>query len=396
MTKQKSKLTLFILFFIFSGSIFFPTVTIGSMGVRFSDILSLCFLPLLLFGWPKIHRMSKSTIIFFLFILSTVISLIHSYILLDVPSIIRDFNEILRYIILFFVLFFTSNISYTRISYVIHFFFQKTYLIFFLFGILQRFFFSYIPTPLLRLWGGEAHVNALLISGLRRIFITGSDPNIGAVIVSLYLFYFFSEYIYGNKIRNLIKVFMMCLLMVFTSSRTVLIGTCCIISFYFMTSKDIKINRKLIFFIIIIISSFVIYLNTPYLSVGLSSLLEGNNNSVLVRLNNFKESIDLFVQSPILGWGPAKSIHRTVADGEYFLILRRYGLVGIIFYIILFIYGLKLSKKNKETQIGLIAFLYFRLGLFIMITNNLISGYQLGIPFVILLGFLESYEKNKD
>ena len=85
-----------------------------------------------------------------------------------------------------------------------------------------------------------------------------------------------------------------------------------------------------------------IFFNTPYLYLGVSSLLNGTNNSVLVRLSNFIESIELFQQSPILGWGPAKIIHKTIADGEYFLILRRYGILGIFTFMSFVFYSLKI------------------------------------------------------
>ena len=65
-----------------------------------------------------------------------------------------------------------------------------------------------------------------------------------------------------------------------------------------------------------------------YLTVGFSTFQSGENTSMLIRYLRWKEAFELFLKSPILGWGPAKSIHTTIVDGEHFMLLRRYGLLG--------------------------------------------------------------------
>lgn len=394
MQKKKSGFISLVLLFLLSGSILFPIFNVGSLGLRLSDILSLSLLPLLICGWIQKQRLYPSSSVFFFFILSTCISLINSYLVLNVPSTFRDINEISRYIILFLVLMFVSNMNYKKAWNIIELFFSKTYLIFFIFGVLQRFFSSQIPLSVLKLWGGEAHIRDLLESSHHRIFLTGSDPNIGAGIAALYFFYFFSSFILKKNKIDLVRAFMMFALIVFTSSRTVMIGTFCVVLFYILTTNILKVYHKMILFFLIIVGTTIVFINTPYMSVGLSTLFEGTNNSVLVRLSNFKDAIDLFTQSPIWGWGPAKSIHTTIVDGEYFLILRRYGVIGSVFFLSFFWYIVKISRQLINTKIGLLCFLYTCLCMFIMITNNVLSGYQLGIPLVVFVGVMESLKNN--
>lgn len=393
-TKYLNLQSLIVLFLI-AGAIILPSINLGFISLRLSDLISLILLPCVFSFCLLKLTISKSSKLFLLFIFSTCISLFNSYFFLNVPFSIRDINEILRYIILLFVLFYASSISYDKIVKICDLFFAKTYLFLFIFGFFQKFFYAYLPTNILKLWGGDIHVDTLLSSSLHRIFITGSDPNIGAVIAALYMFYFYSKF-YNTKNRiYIIRLLLMLILIVFTSSRTILVGVFFVFLFHTFVYSKIKISKKIVIFLFCIVIFTIIFFNTPYLYLGVSSLLKGTNNSVLVRLSNFLESIELFKQSPIFGWGPAKVIHKTVADGEYFLILRRYGSFGVFSFLLFIIYSLKISKKYIDTEFGLIFFLYVRLGLFVMITNNLLSGYQLGVPFVVLLGGLESYKRYK-
>jgi O-antigen ligase len=54
--------------------------------------------------------------------------------------------------------------------------------------------------------------------------------------------------------------------------------------------------------------------------------------SDFTRLDRWEESWEIFLKSPILGWGPGEAIHTTIVDNEYLLYLRRYGLFGMALY----------------------------------------------------------------
>ncbi|MBN1890298.1 MAG: O-antigen ligase family protein [Thermoflexales bacterium] len=55
-----------------------------------------------------------------------------------------------------------------------------------------------------------------------------------------------------------------------------------------------------------------------------------------IRVSIWQENLENFSQSPILGWGPAKSSQATVTDNGYVLTLRRYGLLGMACYLLLY------------------------------------------------------------
>ena len=54
------------------------------------------------------------------------------------------------------------------------------------------------------------------------------------------------------------------------------------------------------------------------------------------RIVNWKVNYALWTLSPIFGWGPGKMTMITVVDNEWLLLLRRYGLIGVIIFILWF------------------------------------------------------------
>jgi hypothetical protein len=50
----------------------------------------------------------------------------------------------------------------------------------------------------------------------------------------------------------------------------------------------------------------------------------------------WKPNLSLIAKSPVLGWGVAKAEHDTVTDNGYLLTLRRYGLIGMLCFLLLY------------------------------------------------------------
>ena len=76
---------------------------------------------------------------------------------------------------------------------------------------------------------------------------------------------------------------------------------------------------------------------------------------MLLRYQQWADAINLFKQSPIIGWGPAKAIHTTIVDSEHLLLLRRYGILGYSFcnFIFGFIWVLFRNEKDKFSSMDL-------------------------------------------
>ncbi|MDD3056486.1 MAG: hypothetical protein PHE16_11490 [Aliarcobacter sp.] len=131
--------------------------------------------------------------------------------------------------------------------------------------------------------------------------------------------------------------------------------------------------------------------------------LEGTNTSLNVRFENVFLAYERFLESIALGWGPAKSIHETVIDSEYALILQRYGLIGIFMFlgylVLIMQFSYKLYKKQFNTKINipLVGFLISIVGFVVMATNSFFVGYQtIAISTLIIVGLVAYENKYND
>jgi O-antigen ligase len=75
------------------------------------------------------------------------------------------------------------------------------------------------------------------------------------------------------------------------------------------------------------------------------SVIESEKHGLGARIAIWRSHLRLFQESPVFGWGPGKSRHDTVVDSEYVLYLRRYGVVGLAFLLLLYWQILRFSWR---------------------------------------------------
>jgi len=80
-----------------------------------------------------------------------------------------------------------------------------------------------------------------------------------------------------------------------------------------------------------------------------------NASSWQARIVNWKVNYALWELSPLFGWGPGKINMTTIVDNEWLLLLRRYGLIGVIIFILWFAnfyFGLsKICRVSSSTEV---------------------------------------------
>jgi O-antigen ligase len=127
-----------------------------------------------------------------------------------------------------------------------------------------------------------------------------------------------------------------------------------------------------------------------YISDGLTLAMSGENTSLLARFAHWDAALNEFYLSPIFGLGPGKGTMTTIVDGEYFLLLRRYGILGtmIICYTIFMMPFWQPNRTKPKSDKWIVlnySIKYFSLVIFFtMITNSFFSGYQLFLPYDFL------------
>lgn len=249
------------------------------------------------------------------------------------------------------------------------------------------------------LYATADHTDSMLY-GSKRIVVTGSDPNVGAVIVSFLLFInYFSKY------NILLKVFFCgCLLLILllTQSRTVLIGVGISFSiiFIFFSKSNMIVKFGLgVLFTSVLVTLFG-YLELDYIVVGIETAVSGENASVNTRFENISLAIERWNDSWFFGQGPAKSISSTTVDSEYALILQRYGSSGVILFTSYLLLNFKYFFKllNYQTihkiNVPLISGGYTFVALVVMCTNNYFAGYQTAVIPILIAIIIMLFKQN--
>lgn len=329
-------------------------------------------------------------------------STLYSYALLDVPSNAGDFLESIKYIKFLPFLLALSDIPYEDFYLSLRRIINISSIWIIFVGFMQLFHPAGLGLSLASLYADEIQTSTM--SGdVSRLLLTGSDPNVGAVISFFYFLINILLYWDAKKLFNLIVAIILITMMTMTQSRTAILVFVISITLYasFISKYGIYVKMLVILSFLLIIGLFAKLIENSsleYLVLGFTLLASGENTSINVRLENIEFAQKLFMVSPIFGWGPAKSIHPTVIDSEYALIVARYGLVGVVlfgFYSInIIIKANKIIRSNvllKPTiPIAAVIFMFF--GVTVMSSNNIYSGYQLFSLLIVLSIGLRSLE----
>jgi len=368
------------------------------MTFRVGDFIILMILPILFFFKPKLYK-NPILVSLLLSLFFIIFSSVHGYIVLNVAFSVRDINEIFRLskplILIVLLTRCDSRYLVNKVNNLIP--------ILSLFLIILAFLEYFNPGGLALMVGSlyaKANHLQFMISGNRRIVLSGTDPNVGAAIAALFfLFNFFKIVIYKKKIY-IVSTFLFLIIIMMTSSRTIFLALAVFLFIFLLTSKSVKFVYKFILVLGIVGFAILLYDKFEYISKGFPMALKAENQSLLVRFESWRDAWDIFLKSPLFGWGIAKSTMTTIVDGEYFLLLRRYGILGtftILLSIFLMPFWNYISiKKSSNKQINLLQGVcggYIIVIAFIMITGVFYSGYQLFLPFVFISTILYMEKK---
>ena len=378
------KLVLGVVFSIY----FLPGFRVSeALILRLDDIVLLSVFPLLFLYRPIYfsNALSKSLLVCLLVI---IFSTCYGYFFLEVPQSSRDLNEIIRlskpFIFTILLLSCDTQFLVNRVS---QFVIPLSWLLV-LIGFVQYFNIAGLGAFIGSLYAPPHHV-ANMVGSSHRIILVGSDPNVGAAIVLMFFLYNLFNSFINKSSSSKVLTFLMVILVLMTSSRTSFIALGLIITIFLFRSKSLKTLPKIIFSFLIILMIILLYKQFSYIAIGFAVALQGENTSLLHRFEKWMVAWNFFLQSPVFGWGLAKASMETTVDGEYILLLRRFGAVGtVIISALIFLMPFwknKIKFKSPRLTVLELTLKYYVIVIFfVMLTNSFFSGYQLFIPYLFL------------
>ncbi len=195
------------------------------------------------------------------------------------------------------------------------------------------------------------------LSHYRRVYSTLSNPNFLAMLmtwaVAAFTLAIFSRV--GNRFWNLVLLLASLVTLVMTGSRYGLINTVLALLLIFLLpapTESYRRNRRAFLFIglpVMLAATLLISISNQATLNRFEQLRNPlQENSLRMRLDDlWKDAANQFLESPLLGHGPAKIIFSNVyTDSEYLQILKQFGVVGLIPYLCYFLIPLSLIWRG--------------------------------------------------
>lgn len=361
---------------LFVVSILFPSVQfpLGIPALRFEVIIVLmAWMLLILKNLTKgqVIKFSKNPMYkwFFLFGLAILLSMAYGAIAKECPVIARDFWEfgkLLEYFLIF-ALVANLDISPNEIRH-----YYKIALMVFLCSAFVGFA-QYLNlgniNKVISPYYAPTQIQGLLLQG--RVTGTTGNPNLfGAMMVLASSLAFSGLLFFKKKTMRLFSwicfaVFVLSIVLTLSRSAIIaLIIAICFLTLFkypliFGAKREIK--KSLVVIPIIMVTILIIIKIAPEKFFFRISQLGNiwNASSWQARIVNWKVNYALWELSPLFGWGPGKMTMTATVDNEWLLLLRRYGLIGVIIFILWFAnfyFGLsKICRSSLSAEVRALA-----------------------------------------
>lgn len=264
----------------------------------------------------------------------------------------------------------------------------------------------------------QAHLDNLVNANPPRVLGTFDNPNVMGIfsVLAMTLFVTWFYFRRSDSVNNLVLFVVIGLsikLTFMTISRTALLATATVLTFLsvwamfkFHWKKGILLKVGVLF-----VLTLIIFFTSPrgFTTRMGEAINFKKSTSAQGHILQAGDALKLIIQSPILGWGTAKSNMTTIVDNEYVLVTRRYGVIGLIMYLWFFIRPAKgalrralnfyLSERGLREDKTLISLAYVAAtcALFVYnITAGTFYNLQLMTLMAIFMGIIYRTEGEND
>ncbi|MFZ3130504.1 MAG: O-antigen ligase family protein, partial [Desulfosporosinus sp.] len=266
----------------------------------------------------------------------------------------------------------------------------------------------------------QSHLDNLVNANPPRVLGTFGNPNVMGIVSVLVMTLFVTWFYFWRTDRLsagvLLFVIALAIKLTFmTISRTALLATASVLVFLSLWAMlKFQWKKEILFKVgVLFVLTLTIFFTSPRDFVSRMNEATNLQKSTSARGHFMRagNAFELIKQSPILGWGTAKSNMTTLVDNEYALVTRRYGVVGLAFYLWFFLrpakaalrrarilnfYGSETGIREQKMLLSL-AFVAVTLALFVYnITAGTFYNLQLMTLVALFMGIIYRTEGEND
>jgi O-antigen ligase len=284
------------------------------------------------------------------------LSMLYGTQVLGHPLLARDFYELPKTVIpvIFFTLAYEADLSEASLQTLLASLFPATLLIcFYAYGQWFDLGFTHFLQPY---YSGGFHDDGAL-AHYRRVYSTLSNPNHLGMLMTWVITAFSLGALFRMQSRfwNVLLLFASLATLAMTGSRFgLLTGAFALLLLFFLPAptERSKRRRNVILFagLPLLLASFLFVVMSNRATLDRVQMLETplQEGSLRLRLDGlWIDAVDKFIQSPLFGHGPAKAIYSDIwTDSEYLVILKQYGILGLLPFLCYFLIPLWLVWKG--------------------------------------------------
>lgn len=237
---------------------------------------------------------------------------------------------------------------------------------------------------------------------VKRLVGTMGNPNINALLFGFFTLYYFPLHV--NR-KNLGLFFVSLLFVFLCQSRTALLFIFCIFAFLAILKATIWTKKQWVLVVSGTIGTFFIawMFATSFFQFTSynNSLLDGtvfHSGSARGRLETWNMLGKMILEQPIFGHGPYKEFfyqNKIYSENEYILMTWRYGLLGLLIYVSIFLIPFKklVASMNVKSLKGSLMLIMMMVS---AMTNNPLTERNIELLFCIGIAWIFQRHQTKE
>jgi len=258
---------------------------------------------------------------------------------------------------------------------------------------------------ILKYYAGEGPIYNSFISDLvnyNRVFRllgTMGNPNNNAILMSFFVIFYFINLSKFKKFKYFVLLLTSLVFFLLCNSRTALIALLFSFILYLISINKNILKIIIVFFLMLLFLMLIQKFEKLDYINSLFTLSFSENTSLMKRFEVWDYLFDMIKDSFIFGYGPYKNFfysNSLYSENEYILMLWRYGVPGVILYLLELFIPLHQAFKNKSNYFSKIVFMFSIVILICALTNNPMSEPRINVIYALISSLMFSEIKKNN